>query len=499
MLGEGSAGIPGGLDPMSALIPLALFGAIPLAIGLFATFPARRALITFFVSAWLFLPVSAIEIPMLPPYDKRIAASLSGLLAIVLFQPRSLWSVRPGWVDMPMALWCATPFMTALSNNMGLHEALSSSFQLTVVWGLPYWFGRIFIRDMNGARDLALGIIIGGAIYMFFCLWEVRMSPRLHLIVFGERQHSWSQVHRGGGYRPMVFQDHGLMLSFWMATCALLALWISWAKGIKRLGPFPMWAVAVALLGTTVLCKSLGAVGLLVGGLGALWASTVTRSRVLIGLLVLVPPVYCASRMTGVFTGSTAVELAGGVSARSATSLKFRLDNEGILIDHALRRPLLGWGRFARSNPRDPETGRYMATQDGQWIRTLGMMGLVGLFALMMIGITPVYLGMRALGVKGLRTPALAPFCALMIIIALYAIDNLLNAMANPIYMIVAGGVTSVALRGFHAPQSRPRFQLRGTNQERKSPEAPRLLRRERPRKNRRIPSAGPDSLHQAP
>lgn len=296
----------------------------------------------------------------------------------------------------------------------------------------------------------------------------------------------------------MVFQDHGLMLSFWMATCALLALWITWAKGVRRLGPFPMWAVAVALLGTTILCKSLGAVGLLVGGLGALWISSVTRSRVLIGLLVLVPPVYCAARMTGAFTGTTAVELASGVSARSAQSLKFRLDNEAVLLNHALRRPALGWGRFARSNPRDPETGRYMATQDGQWIRTLGMTGLVGLLALLLIGITPVYVGLRAVGVNGLRAPALAPLCGLIIVIALYSIDNLLNAMANPIYMIVAGGVTSVALRGFHAPQRQPRFRLRETGQEEQEQPGPRLLRRERVRRNRRTPSVGPDATRKA-
>lgn len=468
---------------MTALIPLALLGSIPLALGLFASFPARRALITFFVLAWLFLPVSSIEIPFIPPFDKRMAASLSGLLAIVVFSPQSLWSVRPSWVDLPMALWCFVPFMTALSNNMGLHEALSSSFQITVVWGLPYWFGRCFIRDLDAARDLAVGIIAGGAIYILFCLWELRMSPRLHLIVFGERQHRWSQVHRGGGYRPMVFQDHGLMLSFWMATCSLLALWMSWARSVRRIGPFPIWPVALALLATTVLCKSLGAVGLLVGGCATLWLATVLRTKVLVALLVLVPAVYCGARLTGAFQGNTAVELAKSVSGRSGQSLQFRLDNEAVLMDHALRRPMLGWGRFTRSNPRDPETGRYMATQDGQWIRALGMTGLVGLFALLLTGIVPVLVALRALGTRSLRAPALAPFCGLMMVITLYSIDNLLNAMANPIYMIVSGGVTSVALAGLRRPaqRRRPLRALPKGNQPGPSRRAPVQRNRRRP------------------
>ncbi len=473
---------------MSALIPLALFGAIPLALGLFASIQARRALIAFFVLAWLFLPVSSIDIPMLPPYDKRMAASLSGLLAILVFRPRSLWSVRPGWVDAPMALWCFAPFMSALSNGMGLHEALSSCFEISVVWGLPYWFGRIFIRDLNAARDLALGIVAGGAIYILFCLWEVRMSPRLHLIVFGERQHRWSQVHRGGGYRPMVFQDHGLMLSFWMATCAMIALWISWAKGVRKLGPFPIWPVALALLGTTLICKSLGALGLLLAGCGALWFSSVTRTRFLVTLMVLAPPLYCGARMSGVFQGGAAVELASSINERSANSLQFRLDNEAILMDHALRRPLLGWGRFARSNPRDRETGRYMATQDGQWIRALGMTGLVGLIALLLTAVVPVLVGLRALGARGLQSPGAAPLGALIMVVVLYSIDNLLNAMANPIYMIVAGGVTSVALHGLQRPGRRTRFRLRGSAGEERGSRGSSLLRRAPARNNRRVP-----------
>lgn len=432
---------------MSVLIPLALFGVIPLALVLFAFLGPRRGLVTFFVVAWLFLPVAGFNFPFLPLYDKRFAASVAALLAILALDPGGLRRARFSWVDAPMVVMCVTPFLSSLSNGLGTYDGLSSAFRQVVLWGLPYWYGRCYMRDLAALRYLALGIVTGGMVYIAFCLWEIRMSPRLHLIVYGLRQHGWSQVHRFGGYRPMVFMDHGLMLSFWMATSALTALWLSVGRSVHRLGPLPMLPCAIALVVTTVLCKSVGAIALLIGGVGVLVLSSLTRTRVLLVLLAFVPPAYCVGRMTGWVSGDRFVDLVSQATVERSASVRFRLDSENVLMERALQRPLLGWGRFGRSNPGDPDTGRYLAVQDGLWIGTLGASGLVGLTALMLVGLVPLMLGLRALGPTWGRSPPLAPLAALLIVLTLYTIDNLMNAMISPIYMIVAGGITTTSVR----------------------------------------------------
>ena len=60
--------------------------------------------------------------------------------------------------------------------------------------------------------------VLGGLIYVPLCLFEVRMSPQLHNMVYGFAQHSFGQTVRGGGWRPMVFMQHGLAVGLFMSV-----------------------------------------------------------------------------------------------------------------------------------------------------------------------------------------------------------------------------------------------------------------------------------------
>ncbi len=41
-----------------------------------------------------------------------------------------------------MAVWCACPIASSLTNGLGLYDGLSASFGRFVMWGLPYLLGR---------------------------------------------------------------------------------------------------------------------------------------------------------------------------------------------------------------------------------------------------------------------------------------------------------------------------------------------------------------------
>ena len=113
-------------------------------------------------------------------------------------------------------------------------------------------------------------ILIGALIYVPLCLFEIKMSPQLHKLVYGFQQHAFYQTKRFGGYRPMVFMQHGIMVALWMAAGTLMALGMMPDR--KRIGGVPMGWIVAGLFVVTLLCKSVGAMFLLIVGMGVvLW------------------------------------------------------------------------------------------------------------------------------------------------------------------------------------------------------------------------------------
>ena len=194
----------------NALVPITLFGWIPVVILLFSALPARRAVLASYILGWLFLPVFKYDLPALPPYSKLTATSYGILMAVFLFDARRVLSFKMHPLDLPMVAWCLCPLVTSLTNGLGVYDGLSSVLDQTLTWGVPYFIGRLYFRRPEDLRELAIALVIGGMLYLPLCLWEIRMSPRLHQLVYGFRQHSFAQTVRFGGWRPMLFMQHGL-------------------------------------------------------------------------------------------------------------------------------------------------------------------------------------------------------------------------------------------------------------------------------------------------
>jgi hypothetical protein len=141
---------------------------------------------------------------------------------------------------------------------------------------------------------------------------------------------------------------------------------------------------------------------------------------------------------------SVTTVVAEVMGPQRAESLQFRLDNERLLLDRAAQRRVFGWGANGDSLVVNPD-GVIESVADGYWVIALGTNGLVGLFALYTALLLPVPFLLLRIKPELWNTPAFAGVCAVALLLPMHAIDNLFNAMLNPIFILAVGGVTAMA------------------------------------------------------
>lgn len=428
---------------MGFAVPFALLGWPIVVLALFATMAPRRAVITAMITGWLFLPIASYDLPGFTSYNKTNAITLSVTLGILAFDTGRLLIFRPSWLDLSIVIWCGSAALASLANGLGVNDAGSSFVTQVTHWGLPYLFGRLYFSDHDSLKALAVGIFAGGLVYVPFCLWEINVSPRLHLQVYGFRQHEIVQTRRGDGYRPMVFMQHGLMVSMWMAMASLVGIWLAWSEAYRRLWGQSVWLHSGGLFVTAVLCKSAGAVGLLLGGMAVVVSLKLLRLRIVVILLALMPVIYIAGRGSGAYDGSRLIDVVSLVFDKErVASLRYRMEAEDILSEHARKRPWIGWGGWSRNRPAEMgvEGVRNVAT-DGFWIIAFGKQGLLGLMAAYCMLLLPAGVLVFRLRAVDWTCSAAAPAGCLAVVLLLYAVDNLFNAMINPVFTMASGGL----------------------------------------------------------
>jgi tetratricopeptide (TPR) repeat protein len=427
---------------MFILAYFVLLGWIPFTLFIFAILPPQRAVITAFILGWLFMPLASFGLSGLPDYEKRSAICISVLLATLLFHSDVLLRLRPRWVDLPMAVFCACPIASSLNNGMGLYDGLSMTSSNLVMWGLPYIIGRAYFTRLEHLRELAIGFAVGGLIYAPFCLWETRMSPQLHLNVYGFTT-GWGEI-KYGGYCPKVFMNNGLELAMWMITTVVVGFWL-WASGsLKRLRDLPFDRLLLGLLVVAVLCRGTGATFLLTVGIALWFALKWTKLRLPALVLLTFGPLYFITRSTGLWSGRETSDLVRMVVNQTrADSLLFRLMNEDMLAAKALQRPLFGWGGWGRNRVFDEE-GRDLTITDGYWIIVLGNFGVVGLTSWTASLLLPMGIMVKRYPAPSWRDPSLAVPAVLSIILNIHLIDCTANAFPNSVYILSLGAVTEV-------------------------------------------------------
>jgi hypothetical protein len=313
-----------------------------------------------------------------------------------------------------------------------------------MIWLTPYLIGRLYFTDLEGVRELIMGLFIAGLVYLPLCLWEIRMSPSLHFFTYGYNQVRFFQtVRAGGGYRPMVFMGNGLMLSLFMGFTALsgFGLWLSKTK--RNFLGLPLWMFVVALGLTTLFCKSAGASILFLGGILSLLVIRYLKTSLPITILACTAIAYIVIRGSGLWSGMELVDMASVLGPAREESLRVRIENETALAERARGRLLLGWGGWGDSRIKD-EHGRDISITDGFWIIVFGTRGVLGVIGFVGTILGPALLLVYRIRGRCLAHPAIVPAAIAALILCLWMVDSIPNAMFNPIYLVTAGGLAAL-------------------------------------------------------
>src|SRR6185312_15213340 len=361
------------------------------ALYLYVRLPVAQATLWTILAAHLLLPVRAeIKFDMVPAFDKSSIPNLAALLGCALFARK-----RPkifhgfGIAEGLIVVLVCTPFVTSMLNTdpipigdivlpgVGYYDALSAAVA-QFIFIIPFFLGRQFLRDPADIGRILWAMVIAGLVYSLPMLFEIKMSPQLHTWVYGYFPHQFAQQVRDGGFRPVVFMGHGLLVAFFAMSTAVAsaALW----RARVRIARLPSYATTAYLGAVLVLCKTLGA---LIYGVVLIplvrWASLRLQLRIAT-LLVMVALAYPLLRVADVVPTQDILGWANNVSAERAESLRTRFDQEKLLLTHAWDRKWFGWGRFGRSRVYF-DNGEDRSITDGEWINTMGTFGLVGFAA----------------------------------------------------------------------------------------------------------------------
>lgn len=410
-------------------------------LGLFTRLQPMKAAVVAFLVGWLFLPFKSYPVSGLPDITKMSLTCYTIFVATLVFDAQRILSFRPRLFDVVAACVCIAPAISSLTNGLGLYDAFSGFVAASTTYGLPYFLGRIYLNSALALNFAALALVTATLVYLPLCWFEMRMSPQLHALVYGESHRgAGGATIRLGGYRPAVFLDSGLQLGMWMTTASVLGAWLWWTGVWRRTWRTNAGWWLLVLLGTTILCRSTGALLLLILGLGALALLKIARTRLGLLLLLLIAPTYIVVRSVGAAAWQPTVELAMHLDADRAQSLQYRFENEDLLSKKAMNRPWFGWGGWGRNRVYD-DRGRDLTVTDGKWIIEFGKHGLFGLMSYFTLLLLPLALLMYRYPRRQLVSPPMAPILALSVAVVLFAIDCLPNSMTNPIYFAVAGGV----------------------------------------------------------
>ncbi|MBI6630196.1 hypothetical protein [Pontibaca salina] len=474
-----------------AYLILALWPLICLV--MFRRMPRERAIIWSILGGYMFLPpIAVFDVPLLT-LDKFAIASIAPwfICVFVLKEEVNLWP-RSTLIRLAMVVFVLSVVPTAMFNGdplffsggafgqpvppipgLGVKDMILTVAARIVVL-LPYLLARQYLANAKALRELLIALAIAGVVYSIPALIEIRFSPQINVWVYGFFQHSFDQMMRAGGFRPIVFMPHGLWVALFFFSTVLAAAALSRdsrnARGVFR-------ALTAYLAVILVLCKSYAAIiyGLLLTPI-ALLTSAKTQLRVAI-ILAIVASSYPMLRNASLLPLDAIVSQAAAISADRARSLEFRFDNEEMLIARAQEKPGFGWGSWGRNLVRDRATGESITVTDSRWIILFGTNGWVGYVAETSLFALPlILLGWRR---RTLPDGAMSPYAsAVGLIVAATMVDLLVNDTLVPFTWLCGGAVLG------HAEQMSP--QKAESSQQSLASREPAGNRGRRPQKRRR-------------
>jgi hypothetical protein len=445
------------------------------ALWLFHARPVNKALLWTILGGYLLLPVgTSIKFEGVPAFDKSSIPNLAALAGCLFIARRSLRLFHGfGVAEVLILMLLVGPFITSALNGdtitigelvlpgVGPYDALSAAVA-QFIFVLPFFLARQILRNSEDNVEILRVLVIAGLAYSLPMLFEVRMSPQLHTWIYGYFPHSFAQQYRDGGFRPVVFLGHGLLVAFFLATTAIAAaaLWRTQSRVLR----LPAAGVTAWLTPVLVLCKTMSA--LVYGAVGmALVRFTRPRFQMRIALLlVALALLYPMLRAGELFPARSLIELSQSISSERAASLKVRFDNEDRLLDRAWQRFVFGWGRFGRNRIFDEESGKDISITDGRWIITMGSFGFFGFLA--EFGLLSFAVVRAAAALRYTQSTQEQVFlAALALILAINVFDLVPNSSLSPWTWLLTGALLGRAEALASVRQERPALAPRTGNE----------------------------------
>ncbi len=431
----------------------ALFGWPLVVFVLFRLLPRPNAAIWSILAGYLLLPPNfGIDFALVPTIDKVLIPSVFTAIAAWLFKDKVNDAVigSPRSVSKPLIVLLLVfflgPFLTAYNNTepivlpgiyipgIRLYDVFGG-INLLIITVLPYLIGRKLLAREELHSMLLRAFVWAGLVYSFLILIEVRLSPQLNTWVYGYFAHSFGQHIRNGGFRPIVFLNHGLWVGLFIATATLAAASM-WKQSERNLENLIWLLLTFWLFFILYLSKTLGAFILTGLFLPVVLFTSGRAQRLVAGAVAVAVLLYPVLRSADLVPIETVYEIALSIDEDRANSFKFRIDNEDALLARALEKPIAGWGLWGRSNIFDPETGENVSILDGAWIITLGSFGWLGYIAQFgMLCLPLLILARKHPQAVSLSTSGL---CILLVV---NLIDLIPNATLTPLTFLTAGSL----------------------------------------------------------
>lgn len=425
------------------------FIAIPFFLGMG---PARGLIWSVFVG-YMFLPEAIeIDLPGLPSYNKLSAISICSLLGVLLTKNR-LETSATVLVDLlpmrmlmmllaiicilsPLGTWATNPEALITGEvvrpGLGISDIINMSNNMVMRF-IPLVLAAYLLRTEALQRELIIALVVAAFAYTPLVLFEWRMSPQLHTWVYGYFQHSWIQHNRSGGFRPIVFLSHGLVVGLFLMTAVLGALTLSRDKTLSR-GLFILIAFWLILI--LVMSRNFGAFMLAILFLPvALMFSARAQVRIA-AIIAVILVAYPAVKQAGLSPDTRILAMVAPISPERAQSFNTRLENEDMLLARAAEKPVFGWGGWARMRVYT-SWGRDLTIVDGLWVIIISQFGWVGYVSFFGALFAPILFMRRAVRRKPL-TPVIGGFAVIM---CANMIDLIPNSTISPLAMLMLGAM----------------------------------------------------------
>jgi len=432
---------------------LAFFIWIPIAIYGARRWPPAKATAALYLGGLLLLPeLVAFKLPAIPEFGKEHIIVTWVFIGALLFHRDRLKAAPSSWqFRLSVGLLLVGAIFTILLNpdpfTVGsvyisghvpydaVHGIVNVLLQLIV----PFYLGAAMFRNGSDLRVLFKVLVTAALLYSLLQLVELRLSPQMHNWVYGFSQHVFAQTMRAGGFRPMVFMEHGLALALFtaLAVFGAAALHKSKAKVFRFPAIWAMgylWAILLFSKSIAAFLYSLIAVPMI------FFASprAQTLTALALGIVLLA---YPAARYSGLIpVDDIRAFVMEQYGPEKVESIMTRFENEEEMLERAVKRPWFGWGSYCRVCLFEPWTGKMISVRDGDWLIQLGDYGIVGFLGKFGLLIFPLFVLARRLRYVP-RESDRRLLAALGLMVGFSAFDMIPNGNYNALAFVLSGAL----------------------------------------------------------